>query len=102
MTHTAGPWKAIPRHEYDGWGILAEAGKDGAGWVMYFDGAEEGEMDANAALIAEAPNMYEVLEYIATEGSDCPPNEEPATFYRNQLLACIGHAARAIAKAEGR
>ena len=44
--------------------------------------------------------LLEVLDYIATEGSDCPPYEEPATFYRNQLLACIGHAARAIAEAD--
>ena len=95
MKHTKGPWKInIDTGEY---GVYHLYSPDIGGDEVF----EREEIDeANARLIAAAPELLEALDYIATQGSDCPPNIEPAEFYRDQLLACIGHAARAIAKAE--
>ena len=101
MTHTPGPWKTNSGQvvrESDG-AVIANMDRSDAASEA---GIYPVERDDNARLIAAAPELLDALQYIPTEGSDCPPNVEPAEFYRSQLLACIGHAARAIAKAEGR
>ena len=93
MTHTKGPWRISDK-------IFDEAYKIIECNEAFIARTLAGNDAANARLIAAAPELLEALQYIATEGSDCPPNVEPAEFYRSQLLACIGHAARAIAKAK--
>ena len=63
--HTPGPWVR------DCWDILGNDGKDGTGHVCEISrpnsGDEfywrEGEADANARLIAAAPDMLEALKY---------------------------------------
>lgn len=104
MTHTKGPWQIVAIRDP---GFLGVAEVDGPVIAEITEWGSGGKYDleeatANAKLIVAAPELLEALDYIATEGSDCPPNTEPAEFYRNQLLACIGRAARAIAKVEGR
>ena len=53
--HTNGPWRY--ERARDGWGILAPGFPDGRGWSTWFAAAAEEEMDANAALMAAAPEL---------------------------------------------
>ncbi len=104
--HTAGPWKARELLK-DRHSIIQRAGTWEISTPNYdvcadVPGGGPIRNEADALLIAEAPNMHEALAYIATEGTDCPANLEPAVFYRIQLLACIGVAARALAPKESK
>jgi hypothetical protein len=45
---------------------------------------------------AEVKRLREALELIAYSSSDCPPGEEPESFYYSQMTKSIGTAARAI------
>ena len=94
--HTKGPWEAIPRHEHDGWGIASSGAKDGAGWMMYFDGASEDEMDANARLIAAAPELLDALRYLG----DMPLSGTTKQGYGETIANVRRIAREAIAKAE--
>jgi hypothetical protein len=70
---TAGPWIA----EYsgiesaDGWSILTESGwVEGNPWIASAQGtnvgpADKAEVEANAHLIASAPDLYEALKDVA-------------------------------------
>lgn len=102
--HTPGPWNV------DGWNVYSESAKslnerpcsyfavatvsDASGSLVRFT-IEKEEASANAALIAAAPEMYEVLKALieyAPHATDC-----------NGGCVCpIGLADVVIAKAEGR
>lgn len=45
-------------------------------------------------------DLTETLEWIAGIGTDCPPMANPAAFYRDQLQAAIGAAARAARRTD--
>lgn len=89
MTHTPGPWRqdgtcvvwAAPTtgNEY----LIAQMGEPGEP-----DQGHSAEVDANARLIAAAPDMYEALKAI----SECT---------LTSCTPCVETATRLLAKAEG-
>jgi hypothetical protein len=82
MTHTPGPWTL--HRGYDRYGV-AGANRENVAQVMCHSGFFPG--DANARLIAAAPDMLEALKAI-----------EPSISNRQKLA----QARAAIAKAEGK
>jgi hypothetical protein len=95
--HTPGPWK------YNGYSIEG----DFHGWRVYLpsvfsrsitvEGASAEEADANARLIAAAPDMINALHPLAHFSGDFSDPED-----QERLLALFAAARLAIAKAEGR
>lgn len=92
--HTAGPWRVF-NHSWSDISIVAPNFDHG---ICSLDinhateesqEADEAQMQANAQLIASAPELLEALELIAGE-----PREDAATWMR-------GVARAAIAKARG-
>lgn len=66
LKHTPGPWEA--KEEYDGWSVIAKREKKAYSVVTYYvckeieQGYDMGEADAK--LIAAAPDLLEALEVI--------------------------------------
>jgi hypothetical protein len=71
---TKGPWRVLDNTSYtdrpNHYQILT---KDAGLWVAYTECCDNEEEEANAALIAAAPEMYELLQDIATN-YQCMPN----------------------------
>ena len=89
--HTQGPWKYIGNYRPDG---------DGFGWFVEIaperwasvEGLTFSEAEANAHLIAAAPELLEALKWLTAEIKDCA---QPSDW--ESWEACQA----AIAKAEG-
>lgn len=96
--HTPGPWR-VPKHapfqvEQEnallGSAVLAEVHAWEAG------GRSKAERDANARLIAAAPELYEAAKAL----HDIFEGDEPF-LNKVDLLIALGKASRAIDKAQG-
>lgn len=112
--HTAGPWRAqrqVEQHDdrtrdYPYFEIVLADRPDGrrAGYVARVDGMRNETQEANARLIAVAPDQHEFIGQIArmkTEdefGDDPPPSED----WISTLNDLIVEARKLYAKAEGR
>jgi hypothetical protein len=71
MTHTPGPWRVESGHEHTG-RTVAELvdGRPGLReWRIVHDGPEDGDAEADARLIAAAPDLLSAL----TEYQRCNP-----------------------------
>ena len=100
--HTPGPWKATPANAGE-WNIDGEGSNDWAIAVVCGGAGTEdpnGRTDANARLIAAAPDLLDALgAFIAASEEPGPESKSP----RAALLTTAWVKARAaIAKAEGR
>jgi hypothetical protein len=110
--HTPGPWSVDPRSlhvsaedekgymriaDVRGWGHLT--GKGIGGWA-YSDDMAIGIQEANARLIAAAPEMYEALKAIGARSVVDVYDDEAEL--RRQLFHINSIANAALAKAEGR
>jgi hypothetical protein len=100
--HTAGPWKYVadncnnPAEENEG-GIYG-----GGWWVAKMEiGGEPGlDSEANARLIASAPDMYEALLYLSEiKGSFCIYPDKEIEHVGASVVREV--ARRALQKAEG-
>lgn len=103
MTHTSGPWL---RGESVGYHEPIMAGGVTVAHVILTDTYED-EADANARLIAAAPDLLAALkEMLAADGmashTDTALREMHADGYWPTFIPIILHARAAIAKAEGR
>ena len=85
--HTPGPWEAV--EEWDGWWIKAHGG--------YLAGVNTilGEGEADARLIAAAPELLETLRAIELRTGE--PGDEPAESIRLNVNSIVR---RALAQAE--
>ena len=95
MTHTPGPWRV--RKDEPGKWLLKQEGNGG---LYLFDLREcpgIAATDANARLIAAAPDLLAALRALITEWDR--PREIPAD--PDWCDAIVGQARAAIAKAEG-
>jgi hypothetical protein len=95
-THTPGPWRAVKTHSgiID---ILDPRSRDVV--TVYGGGVESTSKEANARLIAAAPDLLEALKDILRMLRTAPPG----TNLNDRRFIDYGIAAnRAIAKAEGR
>lgn len=112
--HTPGPWifenrdGDHPLNDQNGWGcdgLWAVNGGfilgAGPGW----DGAYQAPTEANARLIAAAPEMLELIQNVArTWEDDCqfiPCDTEAASALSNKLARLAAQAAPLLAKIEG-
>jgi hypothetical protein len=77
MTHTPGPWERRGEYNLEIWEYQApepavegeeDAGDDGSGWLSVCTVHQPGE--ANARLIAAAPQLLEALEVVAGAWDD--------------------------------
>jgi hypothetical protein len=99
--HTPGPWEYVS--EDDGHSIYdCDCGFHIA---RVTDGLPPGVTEANARLIAAAPEMYEALECIAQihdgNPSDAMADMPPLDYARHMLGVARREARAALAKAEG-
>lgn len=107
MTHTKGPWKVRPT--YDPWAQIEYAPDDGLRSVIAhcYDTSlcpeHGGAMEANARLIAAAPDMkdglQDICEGLTDEITRIVEGMKPDT---SRLDYLANKAGRLIAKAEGR
>lgn len=87
--HTAGSWQAVPYDDYDEYSINAMDRMVARTNGHHLD---PGEHEANACLIAAAPELLEALKSIANYLQDCDYEEDEHP---------LSTALAAIAKAEG-
>lgn len=98
--HTPGPWEARPRGIGAGYGVYTVGARPSAGAICRIAGSEVKPAEANARLVAAAPELLATLKVLAAwidgcDWSGC--NESTAGGVREDL-----ETARAvIAKAEG-
>ena len=89
--HTKGPWNVANFHSYDKRILIPEAGCE-----VDYDDCDRAEAEANARLIAAAPDMYEALRAVVAW---C---ETPQDHGGNPYCKKFVHLAQdALAKAEG-
>lgn len=106
MSHTPGPWKVGTLDKVINYlPIYARIGVTKLACIAKTDGREVGfgisqqEMEANARLIAAAPELLGALQTIAG-ATTCAGNSDPDVM--EDILADIqGICAKAIAKAKG-
>lgn len=93
QSHTPGPWSNERIWDTPASRIHARVEGIPMALAEVFTMRNAGEKEANARLIAAAPELLEALKrmYLASTNFSCAPSEED--------IAC---AARVIAKAEGR
>lgn len=108
-SHTPGPWKAQrpsgPQHAIDRkWEIVSPL-KDGGEMIVVGEHTGvECLTEANARLIAAAPELLEALrECITEDGATCLTHAETRPDWLQGRIHAVSNIARsAIAKAEGR
>lgn len=96
VKHTPGPWVAFYKAKYDEWHVSVPIAGSSMKWALFDDGIRSENPEADARLIAAAPELLEALRAIETAAendSDCLP--ESATW------KAINAARAAIAKAGG-
>ena len=93
--HTPGPWSVgDKRGVWVGPVVTAEDGKRGVAFVC-------GESDANARLLAAAPELLAALK-VAADAIDYAQAQVDSENDRHNLLVRLVQVQRVIAKAEGR
>ena len=97
-THTPGPWR-VGNFTTHGVGIFTGDLQTMIADTGGYDKQDRSEVEANARLIAAAPDLLEAAQAF-TRWLDTPAGETPAS--RKMLEAAAIHARAAIAKAEGR
>ncbi|CUX07686.1 hypothetical protein CFBP6626_07585 [Agrobacterium tumefaciens] len=104
-THTPGPWLEAGR----GAGSHIHADKGEVAWLRSYMGIDDEQIEANARLIAAAPELLEALKWMV-ENDETNEGEEPRPEFGGDswnevnafFLAGLNRARAAIAKAEGR
>lgn len=103
MSHTPGKWRLSTPEEYEDDGFAGSVVSDDDGEVWYIAavclGLPNGQVEANARLLAAAPDLLEALEWAMNQhGLHSEPNLIPK---QNQDYFDNWHKARAaIAKAK--
>jgi len=71
MNHTKGKWKITKWKRKDVWGGFQTVITDSRGHGLFsaLQFGESKKVEANAKLIAEAPNMFNILKDIAEKGT---------------------------------
>ena len=89
--HTPGPWTAFYKAKYNEWHVAVPSG---SGWnlALFSDGLEgpDEDREANARLIAAAPDLLYALQLICDAGAE------------RIGISHMDRARAAVAKAEGR
>ena len=95
--HTPGPWKAEPNFRSSGWFVDQPTGARRIALVNERDASiERPECEANARLIAAAPELLEALKDVHRF-----LNEEPTARTLQQKMTIDAVVRAAIAKATG-
>ena len=87
VKHTPGPWTARRVHT-GGFDIFDERGRDVV--TVYGGGVETESREANARLIAAAPDLLEALSRAVHSYDGVPPRHHPAWF--DEARAAIARA----------
>lgn len=91
---TPGPWEAVERGAYSDFGGHSRVVVGDDMRIAVVHHSNDIRDDANANLIASAPDMYEALEKIrAGDSFNCSPHQ--------RFMAAQGLAERVLAKARG-
>ena len=99
MSHTLGPWKVFPADKIKGRPVNVSVPAEGGWRVTLFPmgvgvpGDDETEREANASLVAAAPEMLDALKAIVNYGAN------PQGPFAWEIL---DQAKAVIAKAEGK
>ena len=101
--HTPGPW-TVDHERIGPWGepvaLLCDSHAPESGtvveWPRFGEVVDDAENEANARLLASAPDLLEALEAIAKTFAECVPGDDCNCYDDSQLIA-----EQAIAKAKG-
>lgn len=102
--HTPGPWAApFSRESYAGHALIAIEGDPGqhVSYAIYPQAKSEGEVQANACLIAAAPCLLEALEHIEKQASDLLNSRPDVARDWQSLHNAVAEAQKAISQAKG-
>lgn len=94
MAHTPGPWTYFYKHKYDEWHVSVPISGSSMRFGIFDDGIHSENPEADARLIAAAPEMLEALELVV--GSLSFDREDDAS---KEVMRRVDAA---ISKAEGR
>lgn len=98
--HTPGPWYATTRQGSWDWVVAQSESIEVC--QMFHDGTPENETgEANARLVASAPDLLEALELLCDEISMSMP-DEPQEFNARNIWRAFAQANSAIARAQGK
>ena len=105
--HTAGPWSVDLGSDEDGWPVVIAAGKIVANvnpesFSAGVANLIEMPADANALLIAAAPDLLEALqEMVAGDAQEIEDAKRIGVPFPDEMLAAYHKARAAIARATG-
>lgn len=69
-THTPGPWACFYKHKYDEWHVSVPMSEGSMKWALFDDGVRSESPEADARLIAAAPDLLVALRMLYDETAD--------------------------------
>ncbi len=95
--HTPGPWQAFYKSKYDEWHVSIPMPGSSMGWALFDDGVRSENPEADARLIAAAPELLDVLirarDAIEALDGTSIENEKIVDDYRAAIAKATGGAA---------
>ena len=70
MHHTPGPWTCFYKRKYDEWHVSMPMKNSTMRWALFPDGLRSASPEADARLIAAAPDMLAALKMLYDETAD--------------------------------
>lgn len=64
MQHTPGPWTCFYKHKYDEWHVSVPMPDSSMKWALFDDGVRSENPEADARLIAAAPELLLALQRV--------------------------------------
>lgn len=68
--HTPGPWACFYKHKYDEWHVSVPMSEGSMKWALFDDGVRSENPEADARLIAAAPDLLLALQMLYDETAD--------------------------------
>jgi hypothetical protein len=68
--HTPGPWACFYKHKYDEWHVSVPMSEGSMKWALFDDGVRSENPEADARLIAAAPDLLAALRALLAAVED--------------------------------
>lgn len=96
LCHTPGPWECFYKHKYDEWHVSVPLAEGLMKWALFDDGVRSENPEADARLIAAAPDLLAALQELRYACTDKAESMADAA-----IAKALGHNLNSPTPADG-